>query len=157
MRSGPRNEGAEATIQADERKPRSRAKTIACARVQTPSLSNRLETWLRTVLSLIRSRSAISAFASPSVISPSTSRSRGDSAAKAGSAVAAYALFAFGWGLVLVTTLLINHFDLFGLRQVWFALRGQDYRPLSFVEPGPYKLVRHPLYVGCSPSGRRRR
>ena len=62
--------------------------------------------------------------------------------------VAAYALFAFGWGLVLVTTFLINHFDLFGLRQVWFALRGEAYRPLSFVEPGPYKLVRHPLYVG---------
>lgn len=62
--------------------------------------------------------------------------------------VAAHALFAFGWGLVLVTTFLINHFDLFGLRQVWFALRGQEYRPLSFVEPGPYKLVRHPLYVG---------
>jgi protein-S-isoprenylcysteine O-methyltransferase Ste14 len=62
--------------------------------------------------------------------------------------VAAYALFAFGWGLVLVTTFLINHFDLFGLRQVWFALRGEAYRPLSFVEPGPYKLVRHPLYAG---------
>jgi len=62
--------------------------------------------------------------------------------------VAAYALFGFGWGLVLVTTFLINHFDLFGLRQVWFALRGQPYRPLHFVEPGPYKLVRHPLYIG---------
>lgn len=61
---------------------------------------------------------------------------------------AAHALFAFGWGLVLVTTFLINHFDLFGLRQVWFALRGETYRPLRFVEPGPYKLVRHPLYVG---------
>lgn len=60
----------------------------------------------------------------------------------------AWALFAFGWGLVLVTTFLINHFDLFGLRQVWFALRGQPYRALKFVEPGPYKLVRHPLYVG---------
>ena len=62
--------------------------------------------------------------------------------------VIAYSLFGFGWGLVLVTTFLINHFDLFGLRQVWFALRGQPYRPLHFVEPGPYKLVRHPLYVG---------
>src|SRR5215213_120971 len=71
-----------------ERKPRSRAKTIACARVQTPSLSKRLETWLRTVLSLIPSRSAISAFANPSLISPSTSRSRGDSAAKADSSAA---------------------------------------------------------------------
>jgi protein-S-isoprenylcysteine O-methyltransferase Ste14 len=60
----------------------------------------------------------------------------------------AYSLFGFGWGLVLVTTFLINHFDLFGLRQVWFALRSEPYRPLRFVEPGPYKLVRHPLYVG---------
>ena len=61
---------------------------------------------------------------------------------------AAYALFGFGWGLVLVTTFLINHFDLFGLRQVWFALRGQPYVPVRLVEPGPYKLVRHPLYAG---------
>jgi protein-S-isoprenylcysteine O-methyltransferase Ste14 len=56
--------------------------------------------------------------------------------------------FAFGWGLVLVTTFLINHFDLFGLRQVWFHLRGQPYRPLTFGTPGPYRIVRHPLYVG---------
>lgn len=62
--------------------------------------------------------------------------------------VAAWTVFAFGWGLVLVTTFLINHFDLFGLRQVWFALRGEPYRPLKFVQPGPYKLVRHPLYIG---------
>jgi protein-S-isoprenylcysteine O-methyltransferase Ste14 len=58
------------------------------------------------------------------------------------------ALFAFGWGLVLVCTFLINHFDLFGLRQVWFALRGRPYERLSFTMPGPYRLVRHPLYVG---------
>lgn len=59
-----------------------------------------------------------------------------------------YALFGFGWGLVLTTTFLINHFDLFGLRQVWFALRNAPCPPLRFVEPGPYRLVRHPLYVG---------
>jgi protein-S-isoprenylcysteine O-methyltransferase Ste14 len=59
-----------------------------------------------------------------------------------------YGLFAFGWALVLYATFLINHFDLFGLRQVWFALRGKPYERLRFVEPGPYRLVRHPLYVG---------
>jgi protein-S-isoprenylcysteine O-methyltransferase Ste14 len=60
----------------------------------------------------------------------------------------AYGMFAFGWGLVLVTTFLINHFDLFGLRQVWLYFRGRPYRPLRFVMPGPYRMVRHPLYVG---------
>jgi protein-S-isoprenylcysteine O-methyltransferase Ste14 len=59
-----------------------------------------------------------------------------------------HAGFAFGWLLVLVTTFLINHFDLFGLRQVWKYFRQQPCHPLKFVTPGPYKLVRHPLYVG---------
>ncbi len=56
--------------------------------------------------------------------------------------------FAFGWLTVLVTTFLINHFDLFGLRQVWMFFRRQRYVALKFVTPGPYKMVRHPLYVG---------
>ena len=59
-----------------------------------------------------------------------------------------YGGFAFGWLLVLVTTFTINHFDLFGMRQVWLHFRGQPQRPLRFVTPTFYRIVRHPLYVG---------
>ena len=57
-------------------------------------------------------------------------------------------LFAFGWGLVLFSTFLINHFDLFGLRQVWLYLTGRPYTTLRFGTPALYRVVRHPLYVG---------
>jgi methanethiol S-methyltransferase len=62
--------------------------------------------------------------------------------------LALHGLFAFGLALVLVSTFLINHFDLFGLRQVWLYLRQRPYTTLPFRTPGIYKLVRHPLYVG---------
>jgi len=59
-----------------------------------------------------------------------------------------YALYALGWLTVLAATFLINHFDLFGLRQVWLYLRGMPYTPLRFRTPALYRIVRHPLYVG---------
>ena len=59
-----------------------------------------------------------------------------------------YAGFAFGWLLVLVCTFLINHFDLFGLRQVWLNFRNKPYTPLEFKLPYAYQIVRHPMYVG---------
>ncbi len=69
-----------------------------------------------------------------------------------------YGGFAFGWLLVLISTFLINHFDLFGLRQVWLQLLRKPYRPLEFGTPVLYRYVRHPLYVGwffafwCTPT-----
>jgi methanethiol S-methyltransferase len=59
-----------------------------------------------------------------------------------------HAGFAFGWVLVLTATLVINHFDLFGLRQTWRAFRGQPQEPVRFSTPLLYRIVRHPLYVG---------
>jgi protein-S-isoprenylcysteine O-methyltransferase Ste14 len=56
--------------------------------------------------------------------------------------------FSFGWLLLLASTFHLNHFDLFGLRQVWLQLMGRPYTHLSFGTPGLYRLVRHPLYVG---------
>ena len=56
-------------------------------------------------------------------------------------------LFA-GVGLVLLSTFLIDHFDLFGLRQVWIYFRGQPYEEKRFSTPFLYKWIRHPLYVG---------
>ncbi|MEZ4648968.1 MAG: isoprenylcysteine carboxylmethyltransferase family protein [Candidatus Eisenbacteria bacterium] len=62
--------------------------------------------------------------------------------------IALYGVFGLGWGIVLLSTFLLNHFDLFGLRQVWLHLRGKEYTPLRFGTPLLYRTVRHPLYVG---------
>lgn len=59
-----------------------------------------------------------------------------------------HAGFVFGWLLVFASTCLISHFDLFGLRQVWMAFTKQPYTELAFVTPWPYRVVRHPLYLG---------
>jgi protein-S-isoprenylcysteine O-methyltransferase Ste14 len=59
-----------------------------------------------------------------------------------------YGLGAAGFVVVLLSTMLINHFDLFGLRQVWLFARKRAYTPLPFKTPVAYSVVRHPLYVG---------
>ena len=61
--------------------------------------------------------------------------------------VTLYSLYACGWLLLLYVTFLINHFDLFGLRQVWLNLIGKPITPISFRTPWLYRQVRHPLYV----------
>jgi methanethiol S-methyltransferase len=62
--------------------------------------------------------------------------------------VVLWTLFGAGWATVLIVTCLINHFDLFGVRQVWLPLVGRPYTKVSFRTPMPYRYVRHPLYFG---------
>jgi methanethiol S-methyltransferase len=58
------------------------------------------------------------------------------------------AAYLAGWALLLYATFLIDHFDLFGLRQVWRQMWAAPYEAPKFYSPGLYKLVRHPIYVG---------
>jgi protein-S-isoprenylcysteine O-methyltransferase Ste14 len=57
-------------------------------------------------------------------------------------------LFWFGWAVALASTMMINHFDLFGLRQVFLVWRGKPYSDIEFRTPLLYRLVQHPLTVG---------
>lgn len=58
------------------------------------------------------------------------------------------ALFFMGWATVLVSTFLINHFELFGLQQAWLYARGREAAPHQLREPLFYRWVRHPIYAG---------
>lgn len=57
-------------------------------------------------------------------------------------------LFWIGWGILLLSTFLVNHFELFGLQQVWGHFRGAEFHSPAFKTPGLYRVVRHPLYAG---------
>ena len=59
-----------------------------------------------------------------------------------------WTLFALGWGIVFISTWLINHFELFGLAQVWRHWRGVEPQPYKLSTPLFYRVVRHPLYSG---------
>lgn len=61
---------------------------------------------------------------------------------------ALWAVFGLGWATVLTSTFLINHFDLFGLRQVWAYRSNKEIPPAEFRTPLFYKVVRHPIYLG---------
>ncbi|WP_127999161.1 methanethiol S-methyltransferase [Piscinibacter defluvii] len=65
-----------------------------------------------------------------------------------GARLALYALCGIGWGVLLISTFLINHFELFGLRQVWTAFSGRAMPAPDFRTPLFYRHVRHPIYLG---------
>jgi protein-S-isoprenylcysteine O-methyltransferase Ste14 len=59
-----------------------------------------------------------------------------------------WTLYLTGWAVVFFSSFVIDHFELFGLRQVWFYLRGWDYASAPFSERSLYRWVRHPLMLG---------
>lgn len=58
------------------------------------------------------------------------------------------AFFWAGWTIVVIGSFLVNHFDLFGLRQIYLHLKGREYTHVGFKMPALYKLVRHPIMLG---------
>ncbi|CAN5434507.1 isoprenylcysteine carboxylmethyltransferase family protein [soil metagenome] len=63
-------------------------------------------------------------------------------------AIVLRSLYGLGWAVLVASTFFIDHFDLFGLRQVWLQLRSKEYENVAFKIAGPYRVVRHPIYVG---------
>ena len=59
-----------------------------------------------------------------------------------------WAIFALGWGVVLLSTFMIGHFDLFGLQQVYMHMQGKKMPKPTFRQPGFYKFIRHPIMTG---------
>lgn len=63
-------------------------------------------------------------------------------------ALALWTLFGIGWAVVFISTWLLNHFELFGLQQTWYDMRGKPVPQARFRDPLFYKVSRHPLYLG---------
>ncbi|WP_423129105.1 methyltransferase family protein [Gaoshiqia sp. Z1-71] len=59
-----------------------------------------------------------------------------------------YGMFFTGWVILFISTFLINHFDLFGLRQAYLRIRNEPYKAIDFKVVAFYKYSRHPLYLG---------
>jgi protein-S-isoprenylcysteine O-methyltransferase Ste14 len=62
--------------------------------------------------------------------------------------MALHGMYWLGWALLFAATFMINHFDLFGLRQVYLRLKNKPYTPVPFVQVAFYKVIRHPIMLG---------
>jgi protein-S-isoprenylcysteine O-methyltransferase Ste14 len=62
--------------------------------------------------------------------------------------IALYAIYGFGWVVVIASTFQISHLDFFGLRQVFAPLSSDAYEPVGLRTPFMYKIVRHPMMLG---------